>query len=413
MLGLFHARKLRAHELAISAGWDRVHKRCASPSPSTTASSPAIAAKRLRARETRATWTGALDFIAVCHALTESRASATWRSSCTRHMPYVEGFGTYPFGEEWLFDAVARSYLPVLEVAERLTMTVTPVLADQLEADGVGERMLRVPAPRTGWARPSATPPSAERSLAAAGRRRGRALRAARSRALEGLGGDALARLPEARRRARIELMASAATHAVLPQARDRGGAAAADRRRAALPPAALRRARGLLAARVRLRARARSRLLAERGIALHLPRPERAASADGAALAPLRLAGGPTAFTIDWPTVELVWSATATRRTPPTSSTTALSPNGSRLWSIGGEPYDPEAAAARAREHARDVPGRGARAAARAHRPEPGRPGLCVFAIDTELLGHWWAEGPEWLAEVARRAAERGGVRL
>ena len=25
------------------------------------------------------------------------------------HMPYVEGFGTYPFGEEWLFDAVVRS----------------------------------------------------------------------------------------------------------------------------------------------------------------------------------------------------------------------------------------------------------------------------------------------------------------
>ncbi len=49
------------------------------------------------------------------------------------HMPYVEGFGTYPFGEEWLFDAVIRSYLPVLEIAERLTMTVTPVLADQLE----------------------------------------------------------------------------------------------------------------------------------------------------------------------------------------------------------------------------------------------------------------------------------------
>src|SRR5882672_7355398 len=58
------------------------------------------------------------------------------------HMPYVEGYGTYPFGEEWLFEAFARSHLPVLEVAERLTMTITPVLADQLEADGVGERML-------------------------------------------------------------------------------------------------------------------------------------------------------------------------------------------------------------------------------------------------------------------------------
>ncbi|HEX5374822.1 MAG TPA: hypothetical protein VFW48_01540, partial [Solirubrobacterales bacterium] len=59
------------------------------------------------------------------------------------HMPYVEGFGTYPFGEEWLFDAAIRSYLPVLEVAEKLTMTVTPVLADQLEDPGVAERLRR------------------------------------------------------------------------------------------------------------------------------------------------------------------------------------------------------------------------------------------------------------------------------
>src|SRR5204862_4497661 len=57
------------------------------------------------------------------------------------HMPYVEGFGTYPFGEEWLFDAVGRSHLPVLERAHDLTMTVTPVLADQLEAPGVATRM--------------------------------------------------------------------------------------------------------------------------------------------------------------------------------------------------------------------------------------------------------------------------------
>jgi 1,4-alpha-glucan branching enzyme len=36
----------------------------------------------------------------------------------------------------------------------------------------------------------------------------------------------------------------------------------------------------------------------------------------------------------------------------------------------------------------------------------------LVVFAIDTELLGHFWAEGPVWLAEVLRLAQERG-VRL
>src|SRR5882757_71859 len=57
------------------------------------------------------------------------------------HMPYVEGFGTYPFGEEWLFDAVIRSYLPVVEVARDLTMTVTPVLADQLEDEGTRRRL--------------------------------------------------------------------------------------------------------------------------------------------------------------------------------------------------------------------------------------------------------------------------------
>ena len=57
------------------------------------------------------------------------------------HMPYVEGFGTYPFGEEWLFDAIVRSYLPVLDIARDQTVTVTPVLADQLEADGVPDRL--------------------------------------------------------------------------------------------------------------------------------------------------------------------------------------------------------------------------------------------------------------------------------
>ena len=32
------------------------------------------------------------------------------------HMPYVEGFGTWPFGEEWLWEAMATSYLPLAAV---------------------------------------------------------------------------------------------------------------------------------------------------------------------------------------------------------------------------------------------------------------------------------------------------------
>jgi 1,4-alpha-glucan branching enzyme len=59
------------------------------------------------------------------------------------HMPYVEGFGTWPFGEEWLWEAIAGSYLPLLDLLDEgapLTLSLTPVLCDQLEAPGVGER---------------------------------------------------------------------------------------------------------------------------------------------------------------------------------------------------------------------------------------------------------------------------------
>ena len=62
------------------------------------------------------------------------------------HMPYVEGFGTWPSGEEWLWEAMAASYLPLLDALDaapgRVTLSLTPVLCDQLEAPGVGERFL-------------------------------------------------------------------------------------------------------------------------------------------------------------------------------------------------------------------------------------------------------------------------------
>src|SRR5580698_8889518 len=60
-------------------------------------------------------------------------------------MPYVEGFGTWPFGEEWLWEAMAGCYLPLLDVLDEgapLTLSLTPVLCDQLEAAGVGERFV-------------------------------------------------------------------------------------------------------------------------------------------------------------------------------------------------------------------------------------------------------------------------------
>src|ERR1700740_157518 len=60
------------------------------------------------------------------------------------HMPYVEGFGTWPFGEEWLWEAIAGCYLPLLDLLDArepaVTLSITPVLCDQLGAPGLAER---------------------------------------------------------------------------------------------------------------------------------------------------------------------------------------------------------------------------------------------------------------------------------
>ena len=44
--------------------------------------------------------------------------------------------------------------------------------------------------------------------------------------------------------------------------------------------------------------------------------------------------------------------------------------------------------------------------------RDRHGRPGLVVACFDTELFGHWWHEGPDWLAAVLR-ALPAAGVRV
>ena len=66
MLGLFHARKLRLHELAIKLGWDSAHKRLHLTRPFYDRFTPAIAASDFRLK--RGNLDAALDFLAVCHA---------------------------------------------------------------------------------------------------------------------------------------------------------------------------------------------------------------------------------------------------------------------------------------------------------------------------------------------------------
>jgi SAM-dependent methyltransferase len=65
MLGLFHARKLRLHELALEYGWDAVHARLRITKAFYDRFTPSIAASDFTLRDTGLD--GALDFLAVCH----------------------------------------------------------------------------------------------------------------------------------------------------------------------------------------------------------------------------------------------------------------------------------------------------------------------------------------------------------
>lgn len=323
------------------------------------------------------------------------------------HMPYVEGFGTYPFGEEWLFDAVIRSYLPVLEVARDLTMTVTPVLADQLEDEGVRRRLREFLVEwRIGAAEadlrevPAECRPACEAELA----RYRRALEL-----LDAAGGDPLAPFQRAAAESRVALATSAATHAVLPLLATREGlrlqldaGIRSHRRRFGwdggfwLPECAY--APGL------------EWRLAEQGVEWFCV--DQSAGEDPfEALSPIATEAGPVALPIDWEAIGWLWSLDGYPSDPAHVEFEGKSLRGIRIWRIGGGAYDPVAAEAAARRQATEFLAAVA-ARLRAYGAERGRRGLLVFAIDTELIGHWWSEGPIWLRAVLE-GAEDAGVRL
>ena len=117
------------------------------------------------------------------------------------------------------------------------------------------------------------------------------------------------------------------------------------------------------------------------------------------------RTEAGAVALPIDWPTVELVWNdRAATRRTRPIATTTAERFMTCAPGTTPGAPTTTTAALELAGEHARDFVAR-VRADARAS----AAAGLLCCALDTELLGHWWYEGPAWLRAVLEQARARG----
>jgi 1,4-alpha-glucan branching enzyme len=336
------------------------------------------------------------------------------------HMPYVEGYGTWPFGEEWLWEALATCYLPLTEaLAARpggggVTVSLTPVLADQLAAPGVAERFaafLRDVRRET-------------HRLDAAGCREGGRVDYAREleraaldyeRALSrvgALGGDLLRAFDG------LVSWTSSATHAVLPllatdagvrlqvetgiaghRARfGGGGAAAADgawRGGFWLPECAY--------------APWLDPLLTAAGVrAVCVDFTDLLGRGSVAQLTPLASEHGPTLVPIDRSIVELVWSDDGYPAHAAYRDYHAFTVHHHRVWANSGETYDRGRALKQASADAADFV---TRVVERLERGSAalGRPALAVCAIDTELLGHWWYEGIDWLLAVLDEAERQG----
>jgi 1,4-alpha-glucan branching enzyme len=316
------------------------------------------------------------------------------------HMPYVEGFGTWPFGEEWLWEAVAACYLPLLDALDaapgRVTLSVTPVLGDQLEAPGALDRcaaFLRE------------IRPASHRLDIAAARSIGEAAALEHSAAAYERAAEQLARGDLPARLAAHATWTSAATHPVLPLLATAAGVR-------------LQLATGIAAHRARsggwsggfwlpecAHAPWLDALLEEAGVgASCVDLTDVLGRGSPEQLRPLRSPAGPLLVPIDRAMLERVWSEAGYPAHGEYRDTHRLTEHRHQAWAVGGGPYDPARARARAETHARDFVERAQ------DRVRAG--GLCVVALDTELLGLHWHEGVTWLSAVLA-AADAAGLRI
>ena len=345
------------------------------------------------------------------------------------HLPWLAHHGSWPVGEEWLHQAWATSYLPVLDLLHRLgaegyrdvlTLGVTPVVHAQLDDPWLRDEF----STWLGFWQMRAESLGSHRDPAA--RALGSREFIASQRALEQVSGPwsggaspVLRSLVDS---GVVELLGGPATHPFQPL----------------LDPAwttfALRA--GLDDATLRLGSRPAGIWAPECGY-----RP---------GLEELYSEAGVQRFLVDGPTMRSAGGSTADAVTVGTSDVVAFARDLDvtyRVWSPkkgypGGRwyrdfhtydhdtgfrparvtstttpahekaPYDPETAALAVSRDAQDFVEVVRRRLLDLAAQRDGRPGLVVAAYDTELFGHWWHEGPEWLEQVLR-ALPDAGVRV
>jgi 1,4-alpha-glucan branching enzyme len=380
------------------------------------------------------------------------------------HLPYTRKAGMWPFGEENLYEAIAETYLPLLTVLERLaaeglparfTIGITPILAEQL-ADpymqaGFEEYALRrIMAAQADVER--FEPGDPRRELASEYRMwYASQLQAFRER----YGRNVLQGFRALAESGAIELIGSSATHAFSPLlGRDSSLHAqfhvglATHRKHFGVTP------RGFWLPECAYRPREGDRppidaFLAEEGIRYVVVDTH---AVEGSMVAGWRPGFGPytalaapagpqvpqtglttfRAYTLEETSVAVlarnqragyqVWSAEHGYPGDPLYREFHKKDerSGLQYWRLSGKGvelgdkqlYDPRAAMQRVREHARHYADMLA-AMLGEYQLHHNRRGLLAIPFDTELFGHWWFEGVEWLEQVVRALAERQDVAL
>jgi len=389
------------------------------------------------------------------------------------HLPYVLNHGRWPHGSDWICEAAVDTYLPLLEVLRGLsadavpapvTIGFTPVLANQLASPAFASEL------ETFFAQRLKACDEAPASLATTGESHLLPLvqfwrdRLIRLRDLfHTIDQDLVSAFRALEAAGRIEIISSAATHGYLPLlARDESirlqlAVGVSEHRRLFgrspkgcwLPECAYR-PRGPWepwpsAPRTGVR-RGIEEHLADAGFQYFFVDAHLAAAGR-----PLGLSGDPAGDPIvhlpavpgqpseplrsPYRAYRVAHGSVAAYVRDPRASMQVWSrfegypgdgsylefhkmrwPGGLKLWRVTGpgvdlgekQPYNPEEAAGRARDHASHfatlLSGISADQA-------QNRESVVVAPFDTELFGHWWFEGPEFLGHVYRSLAGKRDV--
>ncbi|MEU4252670.1 glycoside hydrolase family 57 protein [Amycolatopsis sp. NPDC026612] len=343
------------------------------------------------------------------------------------HLPWLPHHGSWPVGEEWLYQAWAHSYLPMVELLERfadegrrdvLTLGVTPVLAAQLDDpysirafhDWLGHWQLRAQHAATLWRGDPLL-----RELAAAEYRT--AVRAAEELGTRWRHGfsPVLRSLVD---NSTIELLGGPLAHPFQPLLDPRV-------REFALNA-------GLADTALRLGTRPEGIWAPECGYAPGMEKDYTAAGVrrfmvDGPSLRGETWAARPVgdtdvlAFARDLEVTYRVWSPKAGypghaayrdfHTWQHEVGLKAARVTGKTVEPQDKAPYDPALAADVLGTHVKDFV-ETVVTRLRSLKRQHGREALVVAAYDTELFGHWWHEGPAWLEGVLR-ALPDAGVRV